>query len=143
MMPTKLLTYLQKQCDFGPRVPGSKGHTQCRDYLVETLNTFADNVSTQPFMFTFSPPLTRVNATNIIANFQPDLGKRILLCAHWDTRPWADMDANSENHTKPILGANDGGSGVAVLLEVARLLHEQKPQVGVDIVLFDGEDAGP
>ena len=134
--------FLEKQCEFGPRNPGSEGYRRCRDYLLETLRLYADHVTTQPFLLTFGQPPTSVNATNIIARFQ--LGKldRILLCAHWDTRPWADQDPDPANHRKPILGANDGASGVAVLLEIARILHENPPKVGVDIVFFDGEDTG-
>ncbi|MBN2413318.1 M28 family peptidase [candidate division KSB1 bacterium] len=134
--------YLKKQCEFGPRVPGSTGHQQCKDYLIQTLQRHADNVTPQIFMFSFGEPVRTVSATNIIAAFQPEKSERILLCAHWDTRPWADRDPNPKNIIKPVLGANDGASGVAVLLEMARLFHIQKPNVGVDIVLFDAEDAG-
>jgi len=134
--------YLEKQCAFGPRVPGSAAHQQCRDYLVSTLRLYADQVTTQPFMFTFGKPAKSVTATNIIAAFQPQKRDRILLCAHWDTRPWADMDKDPKNHNQPVVGANDGASGVAVLLEIARILYMHKPQIGIDIVLFDAEDAG-
>lgn len=136
---------LIKQCDFGPRAPGTAGHQKCRDFLIQTLRSYADEVNTQPFMLSYKAPDGQSHsaaAANIIANFQPDKSERILLCAHWDTRPWADMDANPANRNKPIIGANDGASGVAVLLEIARLLSQSKPQVGVDIILFDGEDAG-
>lgn len=134
--------FLLKQCSFGPRNPGSAGHQKCRDYLIKTLENFAEQVSTQEFTITFGFPRQTVPATNIVASFQPDLSARILLCAHWDTRPWADRDPDPRDHRKPILGANDGASGVAVLLEIARLLHLYEPKIGVDIVLFDGEDAG-
>jgi len=134
--------YLEKQCAFGPRIPGSAAHQQCRDYLVSTLQLYADQVTTQPFMFTFGKPAKSVTATNIIAAFQPQKRDRILLCAHWDTRPWADMDKDPKNHNQPVIGANDGASGVAVLLEIAKILHSQKPEIGIDIVLFDAEDAG-
>src|SRR3990172_175378 len=134
--------FLVKQCDFGPRVPGSDGHRQCKEYLLQTLRLYADEVTTQDFMFSFSPPQTTTTATNIIANFQPDMGKRILLCAHWDTRPWADADPDPANRDQPVLGANDGASGVAVLLEIARILKQAKPAIGVDILFFDAEDAG-
>ncbi|MFQ5823301.1 MAG: DUF4910 domain-containing protein [bacterium] len=80
--------------------------------------------------------------TNIIASFAPEKNERILLCAHWDTRPWADQDPDLENRDKPILGANDGASGVAVLLEVAKTIQISEPKFGVDIIFFDGEDAG-
>lgn len=134
--------FLVKQCDFGPRNPGSRGQVECRDYLVATLRKFADEVTIQPFEMTFGSPPTRAEAFNIIAKFQPAQKKRILLCAHWDTRPWADEDPEPAKRNTPILGANDGGSGVAVLLELAGILHQHKPPVGIDIVLFDGEDAG-
>ncbi|MBN2001047.1 M28 family peptidase [candidate division KSB1 bacterium] len=134
--------YLKKQCDFGPRVPGSAAHKACLDYLVQTLRLFADRVQTQPFIFTFGTDPQSATAINVIANFNPQHNRRILLCAHWDTRPWADQDPDPANHKKPVLGANDGASGTAVLLEIARLLHQQKPNIGIDIVLFDAEDAG-
>ncbi len=133
---------LVKQCDFGPRVPGTPEHKQCLDFLTTTMEQYADQVITQPFMFSFGVPAKTVTAYNVYAKFQPQKANRILLCAHWDSRPWADQDPDKKNHNKPVIGANDGASGVAVLLEIARLLHEQPPAVGVDIVFFDAEDAG-
>ena len=138
----KAFALLQKQCDFGPRVPGSAAHRNCRDYLITALRGYAAQVTTQEFIHTFGRPPQSAKATNIIANFQPEKGERILLCAHWDSRPWADQDPDPANHSKPILGANDGASGVAVLLEIARLIHQKPPRCGVDIVLFDAEDQG-
>ncbi|MFA9453941.1 MAG: M28 family peptidase [Candidatus Aminicenantaceae bacterium] len=138
----KAFAFLLKQCEIGPRNPGSQGHLKGRDYLVATLSQYADKVTTQPFPLRFGQPEQTVETYNIIARFQPEKKERILLCAHWDTRPWADDDPDPEKHNTPIIGANDGASGVAVLLEVARLLHDHKAPVGVDIVLFDGEDAG-
>lgn len=137
---------LVKLVDFGPRAPGSTGHENALRYLLDEFSIVADRVSEQKF--TFTNPETRntnhdsLELTNIIASFDPENGKRILLCAHWDTRPKADRDANPENRNKPILGANDGASGVACLLEMARLINMKKPNYGVDIVLFDGEDMG-
>jgi hypothetical protein len=133
---------LQKQCEFGSRDPGSSGYVACRDYLISTLRTLADEVEIQKFPISFGSPRKTVTASNIIAKFQPALRERLLLCAHWDTRPWADMDSKPANRRLPILGANDGASGVAILLEIARLLKEQKTTLGIDIVLFDGEDIG-
>lgn len=133
-----------KLVDFGPRNPGSSGHEEALRFLVEELSRYADRVLEQRFTFpsvgaqNFEP----LQLTNIIASFDLEKGNRILLCAHWDTRPWADQDPNPENHSKPIPGANDGASGVACLLEIARIIKEQKPRYGVDIVLFDGEDMG-
>ena len=133
---------LVKQCEFGPRNPGSKGYRLCLDYLAKTLKGLADEVEIQTFPFTFGKPEQKAIGSNLIARFSPQKSDRILLCAHWDTRPWADEDPDPRNHKRPIIGANDGASGVAVLLEMARLLHTHNPPVGVDIVLFDAEDAG-
>ena len=133
--------YLTKQCSFGPRNPGSEGHEECLRYLVEELRQYADDVVKQPFFQAIPVTKKSVTLTNVIASFGRQ-GQRILLCAHWDTRPVADFDPKPENRDKPILGANDGASGVAVLLEIARILKQHPPPVGVDIVLFDGEDSG-
>ena len=133
--------YLKKQCAFGPRNPGSEGHTKCLRFLVEELRQSADTVVKQPFMFTNDRTHKTYMLTNIIASFGKQ-NKRILLSAHWDTRPWADYDPNPKNRHKPILGANDGASGVAVLLEIAKIMKQYPPPIGVDIVLFDGEDSG-
>lgn len=136
------MALLLKQCEFGPRNPGSEGHRRCGDWLADTLRKHADSSFEQPFRMTFGSPPQTVEARNFIARFQPENKKRILFCAHWDTRPWADKDPDPRNHKTPIMGANDGASGVAVLLELARVIAGRKPEVGVDIVLFDGEDAG-
>jgi hypothetical protein len=133
--------YLRKQCDFGPRAPGSTGHDRCLEFLFDELKKFTDTVVKQPFLFTNHRDQTRFTLHNVVASFGSQ-GDRILLCAHWDTRPWADRDPDRKNRKKPILGANDGASGVAVLLQVARILAENPPPVGIDIVLFDGEDSG-
>jgi Zn-dependent M28 family amino/carboxypeptidase len=133
--------YLLRQTSFGPRNPESKGHRDCLNYLYSQLLSFADEVRLQEF--TAAPyDDKKLRLTNIIASFQPGAKERLLLCAHWDTRPRADYDQNLERRNEPILGANDGASGVAVLLEIASLMSKQPPPVGVDIVLFDGEDYG-
>lgn len=133
--------YLLKQCEFGPRPPGSTAHQKTRQFLVDELSKFADKVRLQPFPFTNYQTKQQLILHNIIASFGKQK-KRILLAAHWDTRPWADMDPDPQNHNKPIIGANDGASGVAVLLEIARLLKSHPCPNGIDIVLFDGEDSG-
>ena len=137
----RAFVYLKKQCEFGPRNPGSEGHRRCLEFLVEELQRTADSVVKQPFFFTNYRNKQTSTLNNVIASFGRH-GERILLCAHWDTRPWADQDPDSTNRDKPILGANDGASGVAVLLEIAQVLKQHPPPRGVDIVLFDGEDAG-
>lgn len=137
----RAFSYLLKQTSFGPRNPNSAGHAACRNYLAATLRSFADEVRLQEFTAGgYDGEVLRL--TNIIASFRPEIPQRILLCAHWDTRPRADRDEDPTRRDEPILGANDAGSGVAVLLELASLLKATPPPVGVDIVLFDGEDYG-
>lgn len=136
------MTFLQAQCDIGPRFPGSPGQIECRDYLVNELRKNADEVKTQSFSLSYGPQSTSAVGYNVIGRFQPQVRDRILLCAHWDTRPWADEDPNPANHQTPVIGANDGASGVAVLLHLAELFAKTPPRVGIDIVFFDAEDAG-
>jgi len=133
--------FLQQQCDIGPRYPGSEGHRILRRYLVDKLEEFGADVSVQPFNGVLTTGDT-LRLVNIIGNFNLKSDRRILLGAHYDTRPYADRDPDPANRDKPILGANDGASGVAVLLEISRLMKKSKPPVGVDIVFFDGEDYG-
>jgi glutaminyl-peptide cyclotransferase len=133
--------YLLAQTNFGPRNPGSMGHGACLKYLNDELAQYADAVNLQQFTGRDGKG-NEYKLTNVIASFNLQATTRVLLSAHWDTRPWADQDPNPANHTKPILGANDGASGVAVLLEVARQMKAHTPPIGVDIVLFDGEDLG-
>ncbi len=133
--------YLKAQCDFGPRNPGSVGHRRAQAYLVKEFSKFADQVRLQPFPFTNFKDNLHLTLHNIVASFGTQ-NNRILLTAHWDTRPWADQDPNPKNHDKPILGANDGASGVAVLLEIARQLKQKPPKIGVDLICWDGEDSG-
>lgn len=134
--------FVQKQVDFGPRVPGTKAHIACAEWLSEKLDSYADTVIVQAFRARTYDDVAR-NGKNIIASFGPEKKKRILLMAHWDTRPFADHDPDPSNHRTHIDGANDGGSGVGVLLEMARQFHMEQPEVGVDLVLFDLEDWGP
>jgi hypothetical protein len=133
--------FLLNQTSFGPRNPNSKGHRECLEFLTTKLRTWAGEVRLQDFSHTgYGGEILRL--TNIVAAFKPEAQSRILLCAHWDTRPRADQDSNAAKREKPILGANDGASGVAVLLELAALLKDNPPPIGVDLVLFDGEDYG-
>ena len=131
--------YVQDQVDFGPRVPGTGAHGRTALYLQNKLAQFCDTA----FIQYGSMPTGRggdVAINNIIGILNPEQTKRILLCAHWDTRPMADQD--KERPTTPADGANDGASGVGVLLEIARQLQAQRPDAGVDIVFFDAEDMG-
>jgi len=133
--------YLTMQTDFGPRNAASLGHAKCLRFLQDELGMSADRVVLQEFTHSDSKS-GQYKYSNVIAEFNPKAIVRILLTAHWDTRPWADNDQDPKNHNKPILGANDGASGVAVLLEIARQLKAQQPSVGVDMVFFDCEDVG-
>lgn len=129
------------QCEFGPRNPGSAGHGRCLDWMESELRATGVVVRRQPFSYALpgQPPFS---LCNLVASYRPREKRRILLAAHWDTRPWADRDPVATSRGKPIAGANDGASGVAVLLELARLFHDSPPPVGVDLVFFDGEDLG-
>jgi hypothetical protein len=133
--------YVKAQVDFGPRVPNTKAHKDCGNYLIAKLKQFGCEVISQDFVATKYDG-TKMNARNIIGSINPKAEKRILLTAHWDSRSVADKDSVDKN--SPIDGANDGGSGVAVLLEIARSIQiaQQKPNVGVDIIFFDVEDHG-
>ena len=134
---------LKAQCDFGPRVPGTDAHEKAHKFIVENLKKYTDLVSEQAFTYKDKHDTAKIwNGCNIVASFNKDKAARVLLCAHWDSRPWADNDPDKSKQTEPVMGANDGASGVAVLLEIARLLSIQKPDVGVDLVFFDLEDIG-
>ena len=136
----KSFEYLKKQCYFGPRPPSSIAHTKTKDYLASELKKYANSIVLQNFTCKIGE--NTLNLTNIIAIFGPNADRKILLSAHWDTRPSADKEADKEKRNQPIIGANDGASGVAVLLELARLFHSEPPPVKIIMVLFDGEDYG-
>ena len=135
--------FCAKQCDFGPRTMNSDAHEQCGEWIMAKFRQYGCTVMPQHATLDGYDG-TPLKSTNIIASYHPELSERILLCAHWDTRPWADNDPDSTNWRKPVMGANDGASGVAVMLEVARLLAADtaKLNVGVDFVCFDAEDWG-
>ena len=133
--------FLLDQCDFGPRNPGSEGYNNCKEYLIKTLDSYSDTVFTQPFVINDIDD-TQYDLDNIIAQYNINSNSHLLLGAHWDTRPWADSDLNIEKHNQPIIGANDGASGVSVLLELAKIFHYNPPPIRVSIVFFDGEDMG-
>jgi len=132
--------YLVDQTNFGPRNPNSIGHTECLAFLQGEFLRYADSVQLQTFDITGYNNVM-LHLTNVIAHFNIKSQRRILLSAHWDTRPRADHEKGGPVD-KPILGANDGASGVAVLLEIARNLKNSPPPIGVDIILWDGEDYG-
>ena len=134
-------SYLVRQTQFGPRDPGSTAHERCLKFLREELGKYADVVVPQTFSYSV-PQWKSVQLTNLLASFNTRATNRLFISAHWDTRPWADQDPEKKNWTKPISGANDGASGVAIILELARQLKQFPPAAGVDLMLFDGEDLG-
>ena len=131
---------LVAQVAFGPRNPGSTGHALCRDYLLKALQAYCYSATTQEFEAQVGQDA--LHLSNLLGTINPSGSPHVILCAHWDTRPRADQDPDPRNWNTPILGANDGASGVAVLLELARVLGTTPVPYQVSIVLFDGEDYG-
>ena len=133
--------YIAKQTEFGPRVPNTPEHVACKDWLVAKMKDYADDVVVQTFdAKAYTGDVLK--SFNIIGRFNPEKEKRVLLFAHWDTRPWADHDPDPKNHKTPVLGADDGGSGVGVLMEIARQIKLNPIDMGVDIMFVDSEDYG-
>ena len=134
--------FCKAQCDFGPRTMNSEAHDKCGRWIASQFSRFGCSVSTQDVTLTGYDG-TPLRCSNIIAQYKPEQPARVLLCAHWDSRPWADNDPDEANWRKPVIAANDGASGVAVMLELARLLQKDDSlKVGVDFVCFDAEDWG-
>ncbi|MCX6257685.1 MAG: M28 family peptidase [Bacteroidia bacterium] len=134
-------SYVKMQVDFGPRVPGSSAHQKCGDYLVSAFKKYGITVIEQKASVEAYDG-SQLPMRNIIARINPESTNRIFIAAHWDCRPWADHSSNPQFRKKPIDGANDGASGVGVLLEIARLLKDKKIRIGLDLILFDDEDYG-
>ena len=133
---------LERQVAFGPRIPGSEGHARQLEWMETQLRALADTVFLDPFEHVTAEG-HELDLTNVIARFGPADGSRLLLLTHWDTRPRADQSAEEADRDRPVLGANDGASGAAVLLELARMFNEQPPPGGVELLFSDGEDYGP
>ncbi len=135
--------YVARQVAFGPRVPNTEAHRRCGDYLIAKLKEYGAQVTVQEFTATTYDG-KKLASRNIIGSLNPQAAKRILLASHWDSRPFADQDSVATDRQKPVPGANDGASGVGVLLELARTVQkgETKPEVGIDIIFFDAEDWG-
>ncbi len=139
--------FTKAQCDFGPRDMNSRGHDLCGEWIVSKFKEYGCKVTTQTATLVGYDG-TKLRSRNIMASINPEATTRILLCAHWDSRPWADNDPDSANWRKPILAANDAASGVAVMLELARIIGKSKDekafnkQLGIDFVCFDAEDWG-
>lgn len=139
--PDSAYYYINKQVNFGPRIPNTKAHRNCADYLSAKLKSFGAEVIEQKAELTAYDGSV-LNAVNIIASFNTTQKNRILLFAHWDTRPWSDHDPDLKKQKIPLDGANDGASGVGVLMEIARQIGQKSPAIGVDIIFFDAEDYG-
>ena len=133
--------FCQQQCDFGPRTMNSDAHERCAQWIISKFAQYGMAVTIQQTTLKGYDG-TPLKSTNIIASYLPEQNDRLLLCAHWDGRPWADNDPDEANHKTPVLAANDGASGVAVMLEIARLLSSDTLKLGVDFVCFDAEDWG-
>lgn len=133
---------LREQVAFGPRVPGQPGHDRQLAWMKEWLAERADTVVEQSFPQQTTRGET-LQLTNLLARFNPREPQRVLLVAHWDTRPRADQSRNAADRNQPVPGANDGASGTAVLLVLAELFRQQPPPIGVDLLFVDGEDYGP
>ncbi|MEP6793784.1 MAG: M28 family peptidase [Saprospiraceae bacterium] len=131
--------FVAKQVAFGPRVPGTDAHQATRQWLVQKFKSYGATVIEQSFKANMLP-LGEVRSVNIVASFNPTYARRVLLAAHWDTRYAADED--DDRPTEKFDGADDGGSGVGILLEIARLIKENPISLGVDLILFDAEDQG-
>ncbi len=136
-----IYAYVEAQTSLGPRTPGSDAHSRCAEMLRQRLRTAGAEVATDAGTGTLADG-SPIPFANIFGRFDSGAERRVLLLAHYDTRPWADEDPDPSNHSKAIDGANDGASGVAVLLEVARHIADKAPAVGVDILFTDAEDSG-
>lgn len=140
--PDSAYQYVKAQCDFGPRVPGTEAHTACLQYFVEQFSRFgADTVIVQEGESMIYDG-TKMPIRNVVVSYGLGKPNRVMICAHWDSRPFADNDINPNNRRKAIIGANDGASGVGVMMELARQLGQKNAAIGVDLILFDLEDWG-
>ena len=136
-----VFSFVEQQLAFGNRIPGTPEHEACKDWLVSKFKSYGATVGTQEFKASFFDKKDQ-QAYNIIASYNPNHSQRVLLAAHWDSRMVAEKDPDTSKQNDPIHGADDGGSGVAALLEIARLINENPIDLGIDIILFDAEDNG-
>jgi len=138
----KAFTYLEEQCEFGPRNPGSAGRSNFSDYLKDFLSDLSGKLTIQEFVYT--EPITNIerDGKNFIIQFNEEAKYRLLLGAHWDTRSFSDQDKSVDNQSIPVLGANDGASGTAVLMELCNIFSVNNPKIGIDVIFFDAEDGG-
>jgi len=134
--------HLLDQCSYGPRNPGSEGHSNFSIYLEKYLKNLSSDIIIQEFNYLEHVTNIERDGKNFIIQFNKEANERILIGAHWDTRALSDEDLNENNRSMPVLGANDGASGTAVLMELATIFSITSPPIGVDIVFFDAEDVG-
>ena len=138
-----VMVHVERQVGFGPRIPGSPAHDRAVRYLARTLERYGARVSLQSFEVDDPYGVKPLRLINIVGSFAPERKRRLMLCSHYDSRPWADQEADSSAWSTPVPGAVDGAASVAVLMEIARVVGIQPPgDVGVDVVFFDGEDYG-
>jgi len=135
------MNFILQQCAFGPRVTGTEAHLLCGDYIVSKFKAYGTQVTEQKAELTAYDG-TKLPGRNIIASINPESQTRLMFCAHWDCRPWADNDVDEANHHIPIIAANDAASGVAVMLEMARQMQLSPLNIGIDFICFDAEDWG-
>tara|TARA_B100001179_G_scaffold371_1_gene249 strand:- start:2535 stop:3473 length:939 start_codon:yes stop_codon:yes gene_type:complete len=138
----KAFEYLEKQCEFGPRNPGSTGHKEFANYLENFLKEHSDNILIQDFEYIEPVTENLRQGKNFIVQFNQTAEYRLLIGAHWDTRAVSEQDKNMEQKTLPVLGANDGASGTAILMTLYDLFAVDEPPIGIDLVFFDAEDVG-
>jgi len=134
-------SYCAAQCGFGPRTMNSDAHDRCGKWIADKFRQLGCDVMRQETTLTGYDG-TPLKSTNIIASYKPEMTARVMLCAHWDSRPWADNDPDSANWRRPVMGANDAASGVAVMMEIARAIQHDTLGIGVDFICFDAEDWG-
>lgn len=133
--------FVKTQCDFGPRVPNSSAIEQCGDFIEAKFKSYGLEVINQRTTVTGWDG-TSLKCRNIIAAYKPESTERVIICTHYDSRPWADADPDESKRHEPVMAANDGASGVGVMLEIARQIEKLNPKVGVDFICFDSEDYG-
>ncbi|MCA9727496.1 MAG: M28 family peptidase [Candidatus Eisenbacteria bacterium] len=136
------LRWVERQCDLGSRTPGSEAHRKCQELIVGQLSSLGFSTERLPFEASHPKDGSPVSGVNLLCRIRPGATPRLLLGAHYDSRPWADEEPDASRHDKPVPGANDGASGVGVLLELARIWAAEPPPIGVDLAFFDLEDLG-
>ena len=136
----RVMDYLEAVCKIGPRISGSEGMTKQQKMIEKHFTDLGAKVSYQKFSKKQRTAPKPVEMANLIVSYHPDRVKRVILCSHYDTRPIADQEANARRWTDPFVSANDGGSGVALLMELGHHMKDLETKVGVDFVFFDGEE---